>query len=206
MHQQLFELSTTKYYGMIRGIVMNNVDPNKKGACQVMFYPMFNGIPTVNLPWAIPAMPLFDGAGAGTGSFCVPKVGTKVWGWFEEGDIYQPIFFAEATDYVVGQPSVLQTAGYPANYPNVKAWQTSSGINIVIDDIAKVVTITMPSSASISLDNNGVVNLISNNRVNVTAPEMTTKNLSVSSGASGTFGTVDGSLVSVVNGIVTDID
>ena len=40
---------------------------------------MFYSAADSDLPWAVPAMPLFSGSGNNQGSFCVPDVGTYVW-------------------------------------------------------------------------------------------------------------------------------
>ena len=45
------------------------------------------------LPWAEPAYPLFGGDTEGSGINSVPKVGTHVWVFFEEGDHNAPVFF-----------------------------------------------------------------------------------------------------------------
>ena len=190
MNQVLFDIADTKYYGMIRGIVMNNVDPNKRGACQIQFMPMFANIVTANLPWAIPATPLFDGAGTGTGCMVIPKIGTKVFGWFEQGDVYQPVYFAEAPDYVVGVPAIMATSPYPADYPNVKAWQTSGGFITVIDDAAPSMTFTHPSGTAINIDKNGNLNITGKNNLVITITGNTSINTTGNTTIEGNSGTV----------------
>ena len=195
MNQKLFEINSTKYYGMYRGTVINNTDTTKRGLCQIMFMPMFQGIDTIDLPWAIPAFGLFDGAGPGTGSFTVPKANTQVWGWFEQGDVYQPVYFAEASDGVNGVPPVVQGS----DYPNIKAWFSSAGFNVTLDEKA--------SSLNISFVNGNSISISSSGQVFIVAPTTDTSgNLNAGTGATGTFGTSDGSLVTVSNGIITDID
>jgi hypothetical protein len=63
------------------------------------------GIPLDDLPWCLPAYPLGTGSSVWTdenneeipiGIFVVPDVGSFVWVFFEGGDIYQPVYFAEA--------------------------------------------------------------------------------------------------------------
>ena len=207
MNTVLFELSTTKYDGVYRGQVTNNVDPNGAGKVQVQIGPMFLGIDSDDLPWAFPAMPLTFGSGSGYGCMNIPEVGSWVYCMFLCGDVYQPIYFAEAPTLTLGIPSNTS--------PTVRGWSSVSGIQFSVDDGNKTITLTHPTGTSINIDAQGnininsvdVVNLIASDRVISDAPETnTTGNLNVATGATGTFGTSDGGLVTVCNGIVTDID
>ena len=142
-----FKALTPLYPGIYRGEVMDNNDPLKRGRCKVAFRPMLQGIPTTDLPWAIPAFPIFEGSGNGVGYFAVPKIGTKVGGYFEEGDVYNPVYAWELPDGVNGVPSSAIT-----NYPNRKVQRTTSGIEIIIDDTSKTITITTPGNNQIKVD------------------------------------------------------
>ena len=138
-----------KFTGMYRGKVLSNSDSDQLGRIKVEVYPMLigvatarshdgvDGIATVDLPWAIPAMPLSSGAGDGYGSFTVPKVNSFVFIFFEEEDINQPVYFAEAQTKGRGLPASRLT-----NYPNRKVVETSSGIKIILDDSTGQVIIT----------------------------------------------------------------
>jgi hypothetical protein len=199
MHQQLFELSTTKYYGFYRGQVMNNVDPDKAGKCQIAIGPMFLNIPIVNLPWCFPAQPVTFGSGVGYGTMNIPNISSWVYCFFLEGDVYQPIYCFEAPTLTQGVPSNTS--------PTIRGFTSPSGIQISIDDGNNIITITNKTGVALTIDGTGTVNLISSNKIFVSAPELdTTGNVNVGSGATGTFGTTEGSLITVVNGIVTDID
>ena len=124
-----FELHDSKFRGNYRGTVMDNNDPDQYGKVRVMIFPMLSGLETTDLPWAIPAMPLWDGAGDGTGSFVVPKIGSNVYCFFEEGDIYQPVYFAEAQDALRGLPTERVI-----DYPNTKVRKSSGGMIEVVND------------------------------------------------------------------------
>ena len=138
-----------KFTGMYRAKVLDNLDPEMLGRIRAEIYPMLigintaqgldgiDGIETEQLPWAVPAMPLSSGAGVGVGSFAVPTVGSFVFVFFEEGDINQPVYFAEAQTKTYGLPSSRLT-----NYPNRKVIETSSGAKIIIDDSTGHVIIT----------------------------------------------------------------
>ena len=128
-----------KYSGFYRGLVLDNLDPDKQGRIKVRIYPMFAGddIEAKHIPWAVPAMPLFGGAGSGFGAFCIPEIDTYVWTFFEEGDVYQPIYFAEAQTASYGIPESTET-----NYPYRKVLRTKNGIEIIIDDSLNTIRVS----------------------------------------------------------------
>lgn len=141
--------SAHKFIGNYRSKVLSTTDPEQLGRIKVEVYPMMIGMETAKhldgiegiaiaqLPWAVPAPPLSSGAGVGYGSFAVPEVGSFVFVFFEEGDINQPVYFAEAPTSDHGLPSDRTT-----NYPNRKIVETSSGVKIIIDDATGEVIIT----------------------------------------------------------------
>jgi hypothetical protein len=139
--------------GIFRGKVLDNNDPQKLGRIKVEIYPFFVGINANILPWAVPAMPLFTGAGSDKGSFCVPDVGSYVFVFFENGDMYQPVYFAEA---VSGKDMPQERVG---NYPSKRVFKLSSGIVFEIDDRDKVVKLTHPSNAYVVIDSNGNITI-----------------------------------------------
>ena len=82
-----------------------------------------------HLPWAVPASPLFAGSGSGFGSIVIPEVDSYVFVFFEAGDVYQPVFFAEAPSANLGVPSSVETS-----YPYRRVYKTKNGIEIYVDD------------------------------------------------------------------------
>lgn len=124
-----FIKDTLEFNGNYRGKVVSNTDPSSLGRIKVEVFGVFDGIAAADIPWAVPAFPLSSGAGVGFGSFAVPEVDSYVWCFFESGDVYQPVYFAEATDGVHGLPSERM-----ANYPSRKVVKTKSGTVIYIDD------------------------------------------------------------------------
>ena len=143
-----------KYPSNYRGKVLSNTDSGMLGRIKVEIFGILDGISALDLPWAIPAFPLSNGAGSGYGSFAVPEVGTYVWCFFETGDIYQPVYFAEAPDGVHGLPTERLI-----NYPSRKVCKTKNGIVIFVDDSAKEVHVVHPSGTSIIIDTNGKITL-----------------------------------------------
>jgi hypothetical protein len=164
-----FATHSEEFNGNYRGQVVNNLDPLQAGRVQVQVLPMFVGITdSTLLPWSIPAMPLSSGAGSGYGSFSVPNIGSWVWVFFEQGSIYQPVYFAEAVDPTRGVPSFSS-----ADYPNSRGFKTSSGISVVVDDVTKTYTITHPTGAFIVIDTTGQI-LINGTNIIVTTNGTTT--------------------------------
>lgn len=164
--------------GIYRGKVLDNNDPLFLGRVKIEVYPMMigadtaktldniEGIETGTLPWAVPSMPLFEGAGSGYGFFAVPKTGTYVFVFFENGNLYQPVYFAAATDGTHGLPTERNT-----NYPDRKVWKSSSGCIVELDDTdgEEEMVITHPSGTIVSIEPDGKVTIDSVGEVAITA-------------------------------------
>jgi hypothetical protein len=146
--------------GFYRGVVVDNADPKKYGRVKINVFGVFDGIETLHIPWAKPAMPVFRGSGSGYGYSSVPEVGAYVWCFFEVGDLYQPVFFAEAPDGVHGLPTERIT-----NYPNRIVWKTKTGISIYVDDTSKEIKVTHPEGATITIDGTGNITLDSSGNI-----------------------------------------
>lgn len=120
---------TTKLYGNYRAKVEDNADPRQLGRIKARVYPYYTSIAVADLPWSVPAMPIFSGANDASGSFAVPEIGSWVWVFFEAGDHNQPVYFAEAQTAQKGLPSDRTT-----NYPKRRVFKTAGGITIYVDD------------------------------------------------------------------------
>lgn len=73
------------------GVVENRQDPEKLGRCKVRIFGYHTDdvglLPTKDLPWATPMMPITSASTSGVGSAPVgPVEGTWVVGWFLDGD------------------------------------------------------------------------------------------------------------------------
>lgn len=178
-----FSINSEKFNAIYRGTVVDNSDASQCGKVKIKVYPMLADVATANLPWAVPAYPIVEGSGSGIGYFAVPDVGTNVFVFFEMGDIYQPVYFAEAPDALKGLPTERTT-----NYPNRKVVKFSSGIRFIVDDTAKkiivqtaggiigtiddtalTVKLEHPTGTTITVDVNGKVTVYSVDSVAVTA-------------------------------------
>lgn len=174
-----------KYPYLYRGLVMDNNDPLQYGRLKIKIYPMFRLLETQYLPWVKPAFPVFDGAGSGTGSFAVPKNGTYVFVMFEQGDIHQPVYFAESPTAQKGLPSSRTT-----NYPNKKVWRTSANVEVSIDDTAQEIKVTHPAGTSITIDSAGKVTVAASGDVAVSGTNVqvdATANAVVNAGVKATI-------------------
>lgn len=93
-----------KLTGIYRGVIEDSSsDPEKLGRCKVRVFSVhspnktktsIDGIPTSELPWAEPAMGLFEGSMSGFGAWTVPLQGSHVFVFFENGNIMKPRYFA----------------------------------------------------------------------------------------------------------------
>jgi len=144
------------YSGFYRATVVDNVDSSKLGRIKVQISGIFKSdIPTSQLPWAVPAYPIFTGAGVGYGSFAVPEIGSFVFVFFEGRDVYQPVYFLEAPSGVHGLPAERIT-----NYPFRKVIKTKNGITVYIDDSSKEIKVSHPTGTYLEIDTNGKVTVI----------------------------------------------
>lgn len=97
------KLTTTKLNGFYRGVVEDNDDPKKAGRVRVRIFGLHTekkskkdteGIPTDHLPWAEPCLPIIEGSISGFGMWGVPLQGSHVMLFFENGNLFQPRYFA----------------------------------------------------------------------------------------------------------------
>lgn len=89
--------------GIFRGVVENNNDPLKVGRCKIRVWGIHtknrekedtDGIPTSELPWAEPCLPIVEGSVSGFGVWSVPVQGSHVFLFFENGHPMHPRYFA----------------------------------------------------------------------------------------------------------------
>jgi len=146
-----FDSDSLSHRGIYRGKVLDNIDSMKKGRVKVEILGIFTGIEKEYLPWAVPGLPIFCGAGVGFGSFGVPAIDSWVWCFFEEGDHQQPVYFAEAPDGVHGFPAAGEDT-----YPNSRGWVTPAGHKLVLDDEGAI-TIYHKDGATVVLDTSSII-------------------------------------------------
>ena len=79
-------MSVEKFYGKYRGVVMQNVDPERRGRILVQVPDVSNLMPS---SWAMPCLPF---TGQQMGFFAVPQIGAGVWVEYEQGNPDYPIW------------------------------------------------------------------------------------------------------------------
>jgi len=107
----------TRFYGIYRATVVNNVDPELRGRISAIVPDVTGVVPST---WAMPCVPV---AGKGSGTFVVPEIGAGVWIQYEGGDLARPVWVggywgisAELPEMGLASPPptpniVLQTTG-----------------------------------------------------------------------------------------------
>lgn len=115
-----------KFYGLYRGTVLNNIDPENTGRITVICPDVGGLTPST---WAMPCAPI---AGKQMGAFLVPQIGSGVWLQFEAGDPDRPVWTGGWWGSAAEVPA-LALAGVPAN-PNIVVQSTLQNA-IVISDL-----------------------------------------------------------------------
>lgn len=204
------KLNELKFKGIYRGIVVNNMDATYLCRAQIKVYPMFAQIDDSNLPWAVPATSIFSGAGDGFGSVSIPEIGSMVFVFFENGDPYQPVYFAQAPDTTHGVvPESI------AGYPFTKAFKTAGGTTIAIDDYNEMMYVAHSSGAIIHISKEGAVtvfsetdtSIVANGSVNVSASSdcsiQSTGNTQIQALNASVVAAVQASVIGLVKTIVS---
>jgi len=128
-HSIHHEKPSTKFHGMYRGLVEDNLDPNHAGRIKVRVYGVYDNLSVNIIPWAEYADPMMGGQ-SGIGGFFVPDIGSKVWVFFEAGDHMQPVYFAGAPAHQDMPPERSDDVEYPLN----RVLKTKAGHVIEFDD------------------------------------------------------------------------
>ena len=97
------QVEVEKLTGFFRGVCEDVNDPLKAGRIRVRIFGIhtpkviksdIEGIPTDELPWAEPCMPIQEGSISGFGIWAVPLQGSHVMVFFENSNPSQPRYFA----------------------------------------------------------------------------------------------------------------
>jgi len=91
--------------GFFRGVVRDNCDPRNLGRVKVEVLPIMKGVETEHLPWAEKAANF------------IPPVNSWVWVFFDNGEIYKPVYFAPASPVLIEDE--LAPIAEKRNYPLV---------------------------------------------------------------------------------------
>ncbi len=128
-------LPKEKLYGIYRGVVVDNNDPDQTGRCRIRIYGIHSqettktdtdGIPNDELPWAEPVLGLLEGSLSGQGLFSLPLVGSHVMVFFENGNHMQIRYFASV-------PAKTDWANGAGTYPHNVYLKVHSGHYFEVD-------------------------------------------------------------------------
>jgi uncharacterized protein involved in type VI secretion and phage assembly len=119
-------MSAQKYFGVYRGTVVNNVDPEQLGKLMIMVPGVGGLVPST---WAKPCMPF---TGIQMGAYMIPEIGANVWVVYEGGNPDYPVWIGGLWSNT-GEVPALATAGVPGD-PNI-VFQTTLQNALVISDL-----------------------------------------------------------------------
>jgi phage baseplate assembly protein gpV len=139
---RLVERIESRYYGIYRGIVSDNQDPNNLGRIRAKVPRLLGDVET---GWALPCAPY--GGTSEQGFFAIPDANASVWILFEGGDLAYPVW--AGTWWGDGERPESAT-------PDQKVLKTSSGHKIVLDDNAGSLGLTDSNGNKVTLDSNGI--------------------------------------------------
>lgn len=130
------------------GKIENNKDPDKLGRCKIRVFGIYgDDIPTNDIPWANPD---FSFIGSTLGSFVVPPEDAIVRVYFEQDDIYRPMY----TTKVVDRNNL--SSEREEDYPNTLVlMETDLGDYFKINTSTGETTYRHASGLIISIDKNG---------------------------------------------------
>jgi len=138
----LDERERSHFYGKYRGSVTDVDDPKKMGRIKAKVPFVYGDEHTSN--WCMPVVPL---AGSGHGLYLMPEVGDAVWIEFENGDIDLPLW----TGGWWGDRDLPDPKD-----PKQRVLTSSTGMQVVLDDDAKELSLKHPGGAEITLSNSNI--------------------------------------------------
>lgn len=143
------------YFGLYRGTVMKNIDPEKRGRLLVTVPDVLKLLPST---WAEPSVPLAGPTGAPMGMYAVPPIGAGVWVQFEHGNPGYPIWTGCRWGPPADVPMMAQS-GNPASPPLVI--QSMGQHMVMISDVPPTpatggIILRSASGASIVVNDAGI--------------------------------------------------
>ena len=127
------------YYGVWRGRVEENLDPEKLKRVRVRVLQVYTDVDTLDLPWAWPGADSFGGLPE-EGVVAIPSIGADIWVMFEHGDPDFPIFFGSIHGNPAGNNEVPQNARGDQQQDQIDAKGTDSFLD------ANGATVTEPDN------------------------------------------------------------
>jgi uncharacterized protein involved in type VI secretion and phage assembly len=100
-----------KFYGLYRGTVVDNADPEQRGRIKAAVADVTGVTPSA---WAMPCVPM---AGRQMGTFMLPPIGAGVWMQYEAGERDRPVWTG-GWWHSVSEVPALALSGTPGE-PNI---------------------------------------------------------------------------------------
>jgi|AntAceMinimDraft_11_1070367.scaffolds.fasta_scaffold04116_7 hypothetical protein len=131
-----------RYYGIYKGFVHSNEDPDNLGRLQIIVPKVYGK--NVYKKWAL-SKGIY--CGKGVGSFWLPNKDDTIWVSFEGGDIRFPVW----------EYGWWRDGDVPENAePEIKVFQTTSGHRMTFDDKNELIRIKDKHGHIVELNENGV--------------------------------------------------
>lgn len=138
--QQTAQDRRTRFFGKYRGTVLDALTGSDLGKLSV-------SVPDVLADQAATAWPCVPFAGPKHGFVAIPEVGDGVWVEFESGNPAQPVW--TGCWWAAGDvPTAADTT--------VRAWITSGGLQLLLDDKQNQISLVHPSGPSIVMTADGI--------------------------------------------------
>lgn len=131
------------------GVIEDNNDPLKYGRCRIRVHGLYDDIPTEELPWATPKNNIAFGKKS---SFIVPEIGSVVDVRFEDGDMYEPVYFGKVLDI----QNIDFIADKDEDYPDsVIIYETENGDYVKVNRAKGELTIQTGAGVLCKFNQNG---------------------------------------------------
>jgi hypothetical protein len=152
-----------RYFGKYRGVIVDNVDPTKRGRLKVRVPAVLSDLDV----WAMPCAPY---AGDGMGLYSLPAAGAGVWVEFEGGDPTYPIW----TGFFWADDELPEDNASTGATPPMKILRSEEGLMIVLkDDDKKIAISDSDGNNHLTIEvNTGLITIQSTSKVVVEAPQI----------------------------------
>ena len=200
-----FERIFGRYYGIYRGIVIDNVDPERRGRCRILI-PSLGHQDDKDVPSDLYAIPCSTGLSVGNsgqphGCFFPPDIGDQVFVSFEKGLSINPIYMGGWLHAGTENGGVLRSQD-----AHIKGIRTKHGHYISFNDESGVVTIERgagegaASGTKVTLDG-PTISVVSQDGSNIVVTTDTVT-ITATDGSKGVIGSDKVSLTNATGSIV----
>ena len=129
--------------------IIDNVDPNENGKCQIYCEFLHHDLQPSQYPWA-----KMDRGWTSD----IPEIGDKVWVWFADEKFYRKPFYPNKINlenYNEHNESIGSLSG---SYPDIKYFKLANGVSIALNSNQNECTITT-GDAEIFIDSSGNIKI-----------------------------------------------